>query len=384
MREALSPEAALAAAGEIVEFEPPVYPSGSSAKVGDSTNHLKLFTVADILALPRRSYLLKGLIAPGEMSVWWGPPKCGKSFLVMHVAYGMAQGRDVFGRRVKQCRVLYLACEGQAGLRNRVQALVNRYGTTDNFMAIAQPLHLLGADDTDALIATINQSFDVVVVDTLNRVIAGGDENSSADMGALIRNLDLVRDKTSAHVLVIHHGVKGSDNKGRGPRGHGSLIGAADAIIEVSVGDGGIRSASPTDVKDDASGYTMGFVLKVVELDKDEDGDPITTCLIEEQGPDEKRPQGERLTAIEGAWMADLNEMFGTFAAKEMVPAPGEGRYLTLTRDEVREGFRVRGRFTLTPDGKLTGADREKMSARLNALKNKGKIGLSADYVWQL
>ena len=63
-------------------------------------------------ALPERAYLLKGLLSPGELSVWWGPPKCGKSFLLMSIGYAIAQGRNVFGRHVHKARVLYLACEG--------------------------------------------------------------------------------------------------------------------------------------------------------------------------------------------------------------------------------------------------------------------------------
>ncbi len=251
-------------------------------------------------ALPERAYLLKGLLSPGELSVWWGPPKCGKSFLLMSIGYAIAQGRNVFGRRVHKARVLYLACEGRSGLRGRIEALHARHGDTHDFVVIAEPLDLRGTGGTDALLEIIPRAkFDLVVVDTLNRVMAGGDENSSADMGAVIRNLDHIRAETGAHVAVIHQGTKTGTG---GPRGHGSLIGAADVIVEIAKTEDGGRSATVTDAKDDASDKAMGFVLEVVELGADADGDARTTCVVVERGAEagpRKRPANP-LTAAQG------------------------------------------------------------------------------------
>jgi hypothetical protein len=56
---------------------------------------LKVLSMDSVIDAAPRDYLLKGLMSPEEMSVWWGPPKCGKSFLMLHIAYAIAQG----GRR---------------------------------------------------------------------------------------------------------------------------------------------------------------------------------------------------------------------------------------------------------------------------------------------
>ena len=76
-------------------------------------------TLADAASAPPRHYLLRGLIAPGELSLWWGPPKCGKSFLLLRLAYGLALGAGMWGRKAKPCRVLYVAAEGEGGFRRR-------------------------------------------------------------------------------------------------------------------------------------------------------------------------------------------------------------------------------------------------------------------------
>ena len=51
-------------------------------------------------------------MAPAEISLWVGLPKCGKSFLLLYIAYMLSLGLDVFERRVKQTKVLYVAAEG--------------------------------------------------------------------------------------------------------------------------------------------------------------------------------------------------------------------------------------------------------------------------------
>jgi hypothetical protein len=46
-----------------------------------------------------------------------------------------------------------------------------------------------------------------------------------------VSNVTELRHDTSAHIAIIHHGTKSSN--GSSPRGHSSLTGADDALIEV-------------------------------------------------------------------------------------------------------------------------------------------------------
>jgi putative DNA primase/helicase len=84
---------------------------------------LTILSVADADKQPELDYLIKGLIEPGSLSVWYGPPGSGKTFFVKYVAYAIAQGRSVFNRRVRQAPTLYIGLEGEGGIRNRVRAL---------------------------------------------------------------------------------------------------------------------------------------------------------------------------------------------------------------------------------------------------------------------
>ena len=120
----------------------------------------------------------------------------------------------------------------------------------------------------------------LVVLDTLNRVLAGGD-GTAARIWVLSFSLWLTcGHETKAHIAAVHHGTKLSGPSN--PRGHSCLTGADDALIEIARNDDGSRTAKVVHAKDDADGHEFGFWLKVVDLGSDSDGDPITTLIVEE------------------------------------------------------------------------------------------------------
>jgi RecA-family ATPase len=54
----------------------------------------------------------------------------------------------------------------------------------------------------------------VIVIDTLNQASPAADENSSQDMGIIIKHLKLLQEMTGGIVLIIHHTGK---NTSQGP-----------------------------------------------------------------------------------------------------------------------------------------------------------------------
>ena len=116
----------------------------------------------------------------------------------------------------------------------------------------------------------------VIVIDTLNQASPAADENSSQDMGVIIKHLKLLQESTGGLVLIIHHTGK---NTSQGLRGHSSLKAALDVNIEVLGGDK--RSWLLEKSKDGEDGKSFGFRLEAQRLGIDSDGDPITSCTIE-------------------------------------------------------------------------------------------------------
>lgn len=223
--------------------------------------------------------LVKGLLDQGTLSVMYGPSNVGKTFVCMDVFFHIAAGLPWGGMKVQQGRVVYVAAEGGAGARKRADALMRRYpgkvGLNDFYLHLAS-IDLLRPDaDLGPLIDTIRGVGPVaaVALDTLSRVMAGGEENSSVDMGVMVKHFDRIRQATGAHVMIVHHSGK---DQAKGARGHSLLRAATDTEIEI--GDGQIAVTKQRDLD---KAYATAFRLGVVELGQDGDGEPITSCTVD-------------------------------------------------------------------------------------------------------
>ena len=240
------------------------------------------------------AYLVKGILDAGVMSVVYGPSNSGKTFFALDLVFHMAIGAPWRGRRVQQACVLYLAAEGGRGVSNRIAALRLSTGKCDVPLALRRGgLDLLRSNaDLEAVYSLAREVQDkapdlplIVVVDTLSRVMAGGDENSATDMTALIRNLDTIREATRSHVMLVHHSGK---DVARGARGHSSLRAATDTEIEIQ-SDKGVRMAMVTKQRDNPGGETFAFTLEGVRLGTDQDGDEVTSCVVKAADAEEAR-----------------------------------------------------------------------------------------------
>lgn len=282
------------------ETEPRPQPNGHAADGGyPGVPAWALLTYGDAIEAKAASYLVKNLVNHGEFSAWYGPPKSGKSFVVLDLMLHIAAGRSWRGRRVRQGRVLYLALEGGNGIGNRLVAAQGKFGTGHlPFHVLTVPLDLLNGD-ADPLLAFINAkiaelggAFNVIVLDTLSRSMPGGNENSPETMTMLVGVLDRLRAATKAHVAVVHHTGKDAD---KGMRGHSALLGAVDLAVEIR--DGNIRVA---DTRECPEGDTWGFDLQAVKVGTDEDDDPVFSCVVreladgEEPTPRKGRPAERR------------------------------------------------------------------------------------------
>lgn len=221
-------------------------------------------------------------MAPGELSLWWGAPKCGKSFLLLRLAYGLALGTGMWGRGAKPCQVLYVAAEGEGGFMARLLALRNDMddaGDAFHFLAQRVTVGPPAGDLADVIAAAKHKGATLIVLDTLARTFGEGDENAARDMGGYVASVDRMREETGAHVAVVHHGTK----TGERSRGSGAMDGAADLIVKVSKGrDGEPNIASVEQAKDDVDGVALAFRLRVVALVPGEDGEPRATCIADE------------------------------------------------------------------------------------------------------
>lgn len=249
--------------------------------------HFQLVRFGEIKLDNRRRYVIKNLIPREGLIVVWGPPKCGKSFWVSDLALHVALGWSYRGRRVEAGAVVYVTCEGQSGFPARIEAFRSRklpHNDTDTlsdppFFLLPTRLDLVA--DTDALIADISAQLEetgciLIVIDTLNRSLVGS-ESRDEDMSAYVRACDRLREAFKCAVIVVHH----CGTNDQRPRGHTSLTGATDAQIEIKHDKGGNIIATIEFMKDGPEGDKIVSRLAVVDLGTDEDGEPITSCIVE-------------------------------------------------------------------------------------------------------
>ena len=229
-----------------------------------------------------RDYIVKGWLDRGALSVVYGEANAGKSFWAIDLAHHVQQGLAWNGRRVAARPVLYAAAEGGAMFDNRLAARKAR------FMVLRGGLRLTGRNgeaeplaDAVTRLAATHGDFGLVVIDTLARVMGGADENAAPDIGALVRSAEIIRDRTGAHVMFIHHSGK---DVARGARGHSALRAAVDTEIELSRGEDGTRLARTTKQRDMPGGAEHEFTLEEVALGRDSDGDPVTSCIVRTKG----------------------------------------------------------------------------------------------------
>lgn len=252
-------------------------------------------------------YLIKGWIERGTFSVLYGPPNVGKSFLALDMSLHVAARMPWRGHRVAKDAgpVLYLASEGGRGFDNRVAAWRQAHpevgGEAFDRLYICKltvDLHKSGDEtDTAELIGLMrNLQPSLVVVDTLARAMGDGEENGSSDMGAFVRNVDRTRAQTDAHVMAIHHTGKDSS---RGGRGHSSLPAAVDTEIELKR-DGPITEAAQKKQRE-MTCISFAYQLKVIRLGFDQDGDEVTSCVLEEAEPPSRQPKlsGQQKVAMQ-------------------------------------------------------------------------------------
>ena len=364
-------------------LQPPAQASTAAAPDFDAPKRpADLEWFDDIEAALADTYIVKGVLGAGAMSVIYGPSNSGKTFFALDLAFSVAIGAPWNGRRVRQCAVLYLAAEGGRGIVNRIAALRLEHGVCDVPLALKRAgLDLLHAQadlqhvvDLMAEVATRKPDLPLlIVIDTLSRIMAGGDENSAADMTALIRNVDAIREATGAHIMLVHHTGK---DAARGARGHSSLRAATDTEIEVANEDGA-RAAMVTKQRDYQGGETFAFTLKSVSLGFDQDADEVTSCVVETVDEPQERDQRRGV----GGNQRIILDAFDMLIADELTrPNPGgtgfpeAGRYHCIQIADLRR----------LAQGKMVGNDTGKLFRQaFQALsEGRGLMCMTDNLVW--
>lgn len=273
---------------------------------------------------PEHEWLVKGWISRGERSVCAGVSQSGKSFFVIDLAMAVARGIDFFGAKTLQGGVCYQAGEGGRGVKKRIRAYRQRNGLTASdpvpFVLLPAMVDLYGGDDgANKLVAECRHwaetfapiPLELVIIDTWSAATPGANENASEDVSKVLARLDTVSRALNCHVMLVHH----MNSEGKKIRGHTSILANIETVIIIEKDDAlrdaqrrHIREAKIPKQKDGEADKSVRFVLEQVELGRDADDDPITSCVVSK--PDKGLAEhGEELAPAGKGWSVKGQEM---------------------------------------------------------------------------
>lgn len=285
-------------------------------------------------------WLIKDFLPAGGFGALYGKPGSYKSFVALYLSACVACGKPAFDRETTAGDVVYIAGEGGAGLKKRRDAFMREYdlppGTKVHF--IRAQLNLRSTpEDVDAVVSAIRAlglNPVLIIIDTLARAFAGGNENASEDMGAFISQTSRLQEALGGPtILVVHHSGK---DEAKGMRGHSALLGAVDTELEVvklSADDSPDRigQMTVTKQKDGEDGFSLTYRLKLVTLS---DIDPSNSSLVVVPTEDRPKPR-RRMSAAQAAVFKALQEAIGEAGAFNSLPSTSGNKvvHIPIWRD---------------------------------------------------
>lgn len=312
--------------------------------------------------------LIDGLLDHGAMTVVYGDSNQGKTFIVLDMGFAIARGVPWMGKDTEQGGVVYVAAEGGGNIRKRFKALRQHHAAHGVPLALVPcPVDLggNGADVQPLLDLIGHATADVgrvalLVIDTLSRAMAGGNENAPEDMTAFVRNVDRIRNAVHCHVIVVHHSGK---NKANGARGHSSLRAATDTEIEIAD-----KTITATKQRDMDAGAPIAFDLLPVQIGTDAKGRAVTSCVV---------VPSNRVVVDDFLRKPLKGNPAKLFAVLEDLTEAGANPAGKVHQDVWAEDFGRR--YYADAKGKTA---RGAFNRALSELLGEGRIALESDFAW--
>lgn len=246
----------------------------------------------DLVKMPTKfEWVVKGVIPARGTGTLLADANVGKTGVVIDLAQHLAMNQPWAEHRVaKQGPILYVCGEGFSGVANRLRAIEKHFGTLGGFgvLQLDETNSLFGnkAGAVKRIMAAVKdvekrsgQKVTMIVLDTLSALSIGMDENSAQDAGVVLGTMRAIERKAECFVLAIHHIGK---DKEKGGRGSSALRGNVDTVLTLN-SHGGIISLAIDKQRDGAKGLVAKLKLKQIETGVDDDGDPVTSFVIEWQ-----------------------------------------------------------------------------------------------------
>jgi hypothetical protein len=361
--------------------------SGGAKEAGAAGNRFQWVTFeADSKPILNGNWLVKSMLPAEGMGVIYGRPGSGKTFTALDLALHVALGRPWRGQKTAQKGVSYITPEaGRQGV-NRVIGWCRHHAIAWPKAFRLSPVHVdLRSSEADAAalvddIKANQPDCGLIIIDTLNRAMAGGNENDVEDMGKFVAICEAIAKAVDALVLVVHHSGK---DESKGSRGHSSLLGALNFEGEVrKEKDETVGTLTVTKLRDGQDGTEYAFRLERVVLGTDEDGDEVSTAASAEA--DAGAARQTRNAAPGGASQRLVADAFSQFVDDHGRGNPSGTGFPEAGRVRVVDGEA----FTNFAAGKVADKKvheaRKEVSRAIKSLVEKGYFATNGGYLWKL
>lgn len=238
----------------------------------------------------------------------------GKSFVMLDMACSVATGKPWHGFATTAGPVVYMVAEGLRGVKKRLRAWEARHNggqriSDDRLYLLKIPVQVNDREGWAAFVQILREIGPVMVIlDTQARITVGVDENDAKEMGIFVDRLELVRRKTGACVITVHH----LGHQGEHGRGSTAVIGALGSELRVVKPGKGKLVVETSKQKDDEELAPLKFVLD---------------------------PEGDSVVPAPDGWVPEELDPFET---PTFVPVPAKIRAFRLIWDwlsQNRQGF---------------------------------------------
>lgn len=356
---------------------------------------LPLEWAADIEPCLDANWLIDGILPRHGVGMIFGHSGTAKTFAAIDLGLRVALGWDWHGRTVEKGLVLYIAAEGQAGIKNRIVAFRRHHSVQVGVPFAVIPFavdlqHPQG--DLARLMETVRQAAKqcgeqpaLIVVDTLSKTFGAGQENGD-DMVGYVGNLGRLANEFQCCVLPIHHRPK--DQESREPRGHSSLRAGIETLILIEAGSP--KRATVIKQKDGPDGEQVYFDLVPIDLGEDRRGGTVTSCIVQPSNVEPAAPIDPKARAI-GKLSAKNKlvwKLIGDAIATHGEPVPAVIPDDQINRLMVAKVVRLGQASDNICPALRTGSDMKPDSARRAfdrariALQSRDLLGFWEDWLW--
>jgi hypothetical protein len=268
-------------------------------------------------------WIISGWVPDLGITMIYGESGSGKTFLALDMACHVAAGLSWNGRKTKAGIAVYMAGEGNYGIRQRVAAWCKAHNIDrlDNLLisnkAIDMDSPTASAQIIKAVRGLTSEPVGSITIDTVNNHMSGN-ENDAKDTRNMLNSVQIVGRAINSGIVLVHHTGNAIEAKNRA-RGSSAWKASMDSQILVSKKDKLIE-VNCTKMKDTEEPPAFFGKLDPINLGwLDEDGEQITGAVFQiENNPPEQKQKGESeyakdIRKFTNAWWASGAEVNNDF-----------------------------------------------------------------------